>query len=112
GGEQLSATMQPTTLLALIEQGTKVFNAIFKRVYRSLKCELDKLYRLNRIYLPVQTGYPVGDEWREITKEDYARSAGVRPVADPAMASDMQRLAKAQLLREYQNDPNCDRVKI
>ena len=112
GGEQLAATMQPTTLMALIEQGTKVFNAIFKRVYRALKSELNKLYRLNRIYLPYQARYQVGDEWRTVTKEDYARAGGVRPVADPAMASDMQRLAKAQLLQGYQNDPNCNRVKI
>lgn len=47
-GEKTASTMQPTTLLALIEQGLKVFTAIIKRVFRSLKREFTLLYELNR----------------------------------------------------------------
>jgi chaperonin GroES len=111
-GETAAATMQPTTLMALIEQGLKVFTAIFKRVHRSLKKELDKLYRLNRVYLQTQAQYQIGDEWRTISKQDYERGAGVTPVSDPTMVSDMQRMAQAQFLQGYQNDPNCKRVEI
>ena len=111
-GETAAATMQPTTLMALIEQGLKVFTAIFKRVHRSLEKELDKLYRLNRKYLENQARYKVGDEWKTITPEDYAKGAGVTPVSDPTMVSDMQRMAKAQFLQSYQNDPLCDGVEI
>jgi chaperonin GroES len=111
-GETAAATMQPTTLMALIEQGLKVFTAIFKRVHRSLKKELDKLYRLNRVYLQQQAQYQVGDEWRTVTKQDYERGGGVTPYSDPTMVSDMQRMAKAQFLQSYQNDPNCNRVEI
>ena len=50
GDAQGKASMSPTTTLALIEQGLKVFTAIYKRIHRSLKAELNKLYRLNRIY--------------------------------------------------------------
>jgi len=35
----------------MIEQGMKVFSSIYKRVYRSLKSEYKKLYRLNRLYM-------------------------------------------------------------
>ena len=111
-GETAAATMQPTTLLALIEQGLKVFTAIYKRIHRSAKKEYDKLYRLNRIYLEQQARYRVGDEWKTVTREDYAKSAGVTPVSDPVMVSDMQRMARAQLLQSYQNDPLCDGVEI
>lgn len=111
-GETAAATMQPTTLMALIEQGLKVFTAIFKRIFTALKEELEKLYRLNRIYLQFHAQYQVGDEWRSISKDDYARGSGVEPVADPTMVSDMQRMAQAQFLQAYQNDPNCKRVEI
>ena len=39
-----------TTTMATIEQGMKVFTAVYKRVYRSLK-EFRKIYKLNRTYL-------------------------------------------------------------
>lgn len=97
-GETAAATMQPTTLMALIEQGLKVFTAIFKRVHGSAKKEYDKLYDLNRRYLEIQQRYQVGDEWKVITKEDYARGAGVKPISDPAMVSDAQKAAKVQFL--------------
>lgn len=111
-GETAAATMQPTTLMALIEQGMKQFTAVFKRVFDSLEAELEKLYRLNSTYLPPRSQYQVGDEWREISKDDYARSSGVEPVADPNMASDAHRMAQAQLLMNFLNDPNCNRVEI
>jgi chaperonin GroES len=111
-GDIQSAQMQPTTMLALIEQGLKVFVAIYKRVHRSLKQEYSKLYRLNRLYLQDTAEYRVGDEWKQITREDYERGSGVQPISDPAMVSDMQKLARAQFLAAYQNDPLCDPMEI
>ncbi len=46
-GEQ-PANTPATTTLALIEQGLRAFTAIYKRVHRSLKEELRKLFRLNQ----------------------------------------------------------------
>jgi chaperonin GroES len=111
-GEAAMATMQPTTLLALIDQGTKVFTGIYKRVYRSAKREFDKLYRLNRVYGEEIMSYQVGDEWKQITREDYARGSGVAPYSDPQMVNDMQRLARAGFLQGYQNDAHCDPIEI
>lgn len=111
-GDKTAATMQPTTLLALIEQGLKVFTAIFKRVHRAAKREYDKQYRLNSIYLEEQASYQVGDDWKEITRRDYLIGSGVAPASDPTMVSDMQRLAHAQFLQGYQNDPLCNPYEI
>ena len=111
-GENAAATMQPTTLMALIEQGLTQFASIFKRVHLSLKKELQKLYRLNRIYMEDEAQYQVGDEWRAVSREDYERGAGVTPYSDPTMVSDMQRMAKAQFLQSYQNDPNVNRIEV
>jgi chaperonin GroES len=111
-GEQLPANTPATTMLAMVEQGLKQFTAIFKRVHRSLKQELAKLYRLNRIYLEQEASYKVGNEWKTITREDYEKGAGVEPISDPTMVSDMQRLGRAQLLMTLANDPLMNKKEI
>lgn len=105
-GEQKSANIPATTTLALIEQGLKTFTAIYKRVHRALKKELDKLYILNSKYLPEEgAGYRSNNEWKSISRKDYMVGSGVEPVSDPSMVSDMQKLGRAQFLQSYQNDP-------
>lgn len=112
GDARDKASMSPTTTLALIEQGLKVFTAIYKRIHRSLKSELNKLYRLNRIYGDEKAQYKVGDTWKEISKQDYVLGSGVEPVSDPTMVSDMQRLGRAQFLMQFANDPMCNGHEI
>jgi chaperonin GroES len=97
-GDAALANTPPTTMLALIEQGQKVYTAIHKRVFRALKCELGKLYRLNRLYLTADERYRIGDTWREVTPQDYRLGGGVEPIADPTMTSDSQRLGRAALI--------------
>lgn len=108
---KLSET-QPTTLLALIEQGMKVYTAIYKRIYRALKGELGKIYRLNRLYLELDTRYKAGDEWKEISKDDYRLGGGVEPIADPTMTTDMQKLARAGVLLPLSNDPMINHMEV
>lgn len=111
-GENQNANTPATTTLAMIEQGLKVFTAIYKRIHRSLKSELNKLYRLNRIYGDQKSEYKVGDTWKTISKEDYVLGSGVEPVSDPTMVSDMQRMGRAQFLMQFANDPNCNGHEI
>lgn len=111
-GDMSTVQLQPTTLLALIEQGLKVFTGIFKRIRRGMKAEYQRYYELNRDHLSEDAEYQEGDEWKSITKEDYAKGAGVEPIADENMVSDAQRLARAQLLHEYKDDPLCNPLEI
>lgn len=111
-GEINGVTMQPTTLLALIEQGLKVFTGIYGRVHDSLSEEFHKLYRLNRVYLDDVARYKRGDQWMTITRQDYLQNTGVAPVSDPAMVSDAKQMAHAQLLQGYQDDPRMDGTEI
>lgn len=106
------ADTQPTTLLALIEQGMKVYTAIYKRIYRALKQELAKIYRLNSLYLETGTSYRLGDEWKEITKDDYRLGGGVEPISDPTMTTDMQRMARAGVVLPFMNDPFVDGYQV
>jgi chaperonin GroES len=111
-GDAALANAPPTTILALIEQGLKVYTAIHKRVYRALKSEFAKIYRLNRLYLTESQRYRIGDEWREVTPEDYRLGGGVEPIADPTMTTDMQKLGRAQILMGFKDDPMINQKEI
>lgn len=111
-GDAAIANAPPTTVLALIEQGLKVYTAIHKRVFRALTSEFEKLYRLNRRYLKEATTYHVGDEEREIHPDDFRLGGGVEPVADPTMVTDMQRLVRAQIISGYAGNPLMNQKEI
>jgi len=86
------------TSQTMIEQGQKVYAAIFKRIWRSLKQEYKKLYILNAIHLPAGKTYFAGSD-TYISKFDYlGDSSSVVPVADPNVMSDQARFKQAQFL--------------
>lgn len=92
-----------TTTMATIEQGMKVFTAIYKRIYRSLTKEFRRIYKLNQLYLPFEKEFEILDsqELASIKLSDYQQDdTDVRPVADPTVVSEMLRLTKAQALLE------------
>ena len=102
-GENPGQNQPATTTMAVIEQGLKVFTAVYKRLFRSLKYEYRKLYRLNRVYLPQEVYFRVLDmeqgEMMQIGQGDYQGDpTDVQPAADPNMVSESQRLVRAQAL--------------
>lgn len=111
-GEQNQSNVPATSTLALIEQGLQAFTAIYKRVHRSLKLEFQKLYRLNRVYMDDVVDYSAGDDWKQITRDDYEKGAGVAPISDPTMVSDMQIMARAQFLLGFKDDQRMNGVEI
>jgi hypothetical protein len=87
-----------TTTLAMIEQGLKVFTAIYKRIYRALKDEFRLLFELNARHIDEKAYYTFNDEQEVVEKSDYDLSSmDICPVADPKMVTDMQRAGHAQL---------------
>jgi hypothetical protein len=84
---------------AMLEQGLQVFNGIFKRLYRSFRKELRKLYVLNRVYLNPIEYYETLDGRFEALQYDYTGDEkDVVPAADPNAFSSMQNMMKAQFL--------------
>ena len=111
GDQQTNQTA--TTTLALIEQGQKVFSAIYKRVHRSLKEEFKKLYRLNKIYLKPQDYYRYLDKVETVYLEDYqGDETDVAPVSDPTLVSDAQELTRAEALMKFAGDPMINQEEI
>lgn len=88
-----------TTTMATIEQGMKVFTAVYKRVYRALREEFKKIYELNRVYLDPNKYIAVVD--MQIGPNDFDKdSYDVCPSADPNTATATEKLMKAQGLLE------------
>lgn len=88
-----------TTTMATIEQGMKVFTAVYKRVYRSLAKEFQKLYLLNREYMNPEEYIDVLDE--PVPQEDYQGSENdIIPGADPTAVSSQEKQAKIQAVMQ------------
>jgi len=96
-GEMPSQNTPATTVLAMIEQGLKVFTSIYKRVFRSLKLEYKKMYRLNGLHVAEEEYYRVLDTQQTVFKADYGtKDLDIVPVADPTISSEAQKLARAR----------------
>ena len=82
------------TAQALIEQGAKVFSSIHARLHRSQAKSLKIISRLNHWYLEEMDN----QSGTEIEVRDFAYNTDVRPVSDPNIFSETQRLAQNQAL--------------
>lgn len=89
-----------------LDQGTKVRSGIQRRIYRGLKKEFEKMYRLNSIFLDQTKYINVLDDELAISKDDFEENSfDVSPVADPSMSSDVQRIQRSQQLLALCADP-------
>lgn len=110
---QQGSNMPATTTMALIEQGMVQYSAIFKRLHRAMKKELDKLYRLNALYLPPQVYFTFHDQQAAVAQQDYAQGdLDIQPVTDPTVANQSQKLARAQFLMGFMNDPMVNPMEV
>ena len=82
------------TTQALIEQGAKVFSSIHARLHRSQAKSLAIVSRLNHWYLDEMDN----QSGTEIQVRDFASNNDVRPVSDPNIFSETQRVAQNQAL--------------
>ena len=93
-----------TTTQVAVEEGMRLFTAIYKRLYRSMTQEFRKLYTLNCLYPPADyEDFIMGDPTMgQATAQDFdlRNKYKILPAADPTTASQAQRLAKAQSLMQ------------
>jgi len=95
------------TTIALIEQGSKVFSAIHKRLHQAQGREFKLIYELNGEYLDDEYPYDVIGERKTIRRKDFNDAINVVPVSDPNIFSQAQRIALAQTgLQLAQQAPN------
>ena len=89
-----NSNMPVGTTQALIEQGAKVFSSIHGRLHRSQAKSLAIISRLNHWYLQDMDN----QSGTEVEVRDFAYNNDVRPVSDPNIFSETQRLAQNQAL--------------
>ena len=87
-----------TTTMASIEQGMKVFTAVYKRLFKSLELEFKKIYDINSHYLNPETYAAVVDV--QVSPTDFNEDYAICPGADPTAVSQTEKLLKAQGLLE------------
>jgi len=96
---QANNNMPVGTAQALIEQGAKVFSAIHARLHRSQAKSLAIVSRINHWYLDEMDN----QSGSEIQVRDFAANNDVRPVSDPNIFSETQRVAQNQALLQMAN---------
>lgn len=95
--ETMPANAAASSTLAVIEQQSKTFNALFKRFYRGLNGELRMISALNKRYLDESEEFAIAEKAGQIQRADYAMDGiDIIPVADPQMTTAAQRMATAQ----------------
>ena len=100
-----------TTTMATIEQGMKVFTAVYKRIFRALTKEYRKLYKLNYRYLNPEQYLAVIDE--QIEQSDYAGPENdVVPAADPQATMAQEKMTKAQNLMQVMSLGTLDPMQV
>jgi chaperonin GroES len=113
-GENPGQNTPAYNMSAMLEQGLQVFNGIFKRVYRSFRSELRKLYALNGIYLDQEEYFAYQDSDSRILQVDYTSDdKDLIPAADPNAFSNKEKMSKAQMILEMsQAVPGFDQIKV
>lgn len=110
-GDLPSGNTPAATTLAMIEQGMKVFSAIYKRIHRSMSKEIQKLRDINFTTLNPQTYEAVLDQ--PVDQRDFdPNTYDFYPVSDPTVVTDMQRLGKANFLMQFAADPMINPIEV
>jgi len=104
-GEIPGQNTKATVTMAAIEQGMKVFSAIYKRIHRSLSKEYKKLFELNSMFLPEETYFNIIDMGQEGQEQigftDYTQGdIDVLPTSDPNVSTQEQKMQKVQAMAQ------------
>jgi hypothetical protein len=113
-GENPGQNTPAYNMSAMLEQGLQVFNGVFKRVYRSMRAEFRKHYKLNSIYLDQEEYFSYQDSDTKVLQLDYTGDGkDLIPAADPNAFSNKEKLEKAILTMERaQMVPGYDPIAV
>lgn len=96
-GENPGQNTTAETMRTMVQEGQRVYTAVFKRVWRSMKQEFRKGYILNGVYMPFKKSFGGG---QVILREDYLGNPDeVAPSADPNISSEGMQMQQIQMLK-------------
>jgi chaperonin GroES len=110
----MDKVVQPTTQLSMVEQSLEAFSSTQMSLANSFSEELQKIYAINKRFLPFIEYFVVNGEPETITRADYADDMLIEPIFDPKYATQSQKLARAQaeLQITLQNPVNQTRPQV
>lgn len=97
------------TTMALLEQSSKLFSAVHKRLHNAQSKDLRILARLDFEYLPDLYPYEVAGGAQQVFRNDFnLKSIDVLPVSDPNMPTEAHRIAKINAIMQIaQQNPQA-----
>ena len=112
-GENPGQNTPAETTRSMVEQGQKIYNAIFKRIWRSMKGEFKKLFILNARYLDPEAHYGSG-ALDVVYRSDYlGPERSIVPAADPNLSSDTMRIQQAMAIKQASmSSPGYDHEQV
>lgn len=98
-GENPGQNTPAETMRTMVQEGQRIYTAVYKRIWRSMKEEFKKDFVINAIYLPVRKAFGSGGTY--ILREDYLGSPDeIAPSADPNVTSDSMATSQALTLKQ------------
>ena len=109
-GENPGQNTPAHNMQAMLEQGMKIYSAIFKRLWRAMKEEFQKLFVLNARHLEDEVQFGTAKVMRAMFLQD---PANLVPAADPNMVSDAAKLQQAVTIKQSaMSTPGYDRDAV
>ena len=111
-GDTASASLPVGTVMALIEEGHRVFTASYKRIYRSLQDEFELIAKLNAKHVKPEKYQGYLDEQADPKQDFDLVGMDITPVADPQAVTSMQRMGRSQFLLELAQQGMLDPMAV
>jgi hypothetical protein len=105
-GDSQGQNVPATTMLAIIEQGTRAFKPMVQKLYHSLKKEFKSMFHLYGKYSTQERFIKYNDTDIQVSQEIFNESElDIVPVADPTQSSEAHRFIKLQALQQLMQTP-------
>lgn len=105
-GESQGQNVPATTMLAIIEQGTRAFKPMVQKMYHSLKKEFKMMFHMYSRFANHERFIKYSDTNIQISKEIFNEDElDIIPVADPTQSSEAHRFIKLQALEQMMQSP-------
>lgn len=112
-GDSEGQNVPATTMLAIIEQGTRAFKPMVQKLFHSLKKEFRMMFYLYGKYSTFDRFIKYQDVDIKISKEIFnADELDIMPVADPTQSSEAHRYIKVQALQQMLNTPLVNVINL
>lgn len=105
-GNSEGQNVPATTMLAIIEQGSRAFKPMVQKLYSSLKKEFKQMFYLYGKFSSMERFVKYGDVDIQIGRDIFDSSElDIVPVADPTQSSEAHRFIKVQAIEQMLQGP-------